>query len=127
MRKATLFLSLLVLLSLNETNLIAQTEPTLFAEGVINTDADQYGPTFTRDGATLYFTERQVRDQQESIMMSRRSGGVWSKPVITSFSGSGFDKEPYLSPDGSKLFFASKRPVGGEDHDFDIWMVVKTA
>jgi Tol biopolymer transport system component len=35
----------------------------------------------------------------------------------------GYDKGPYLSPDGTKLFFASKRAVpSGADLDFEIWV-----
>jgi Tol biopolymer transport system component len=63
--------------------------------------------------------------------VSRFENGQWSKPEIAPFSGKHFDKEPFVSPDGSKLFFASLRPVGGvekkDPRDFDIWVVTKSA
>src|SRR5688572_23079276 len=100
---------------------IAGGGPELVAPGVINTDADEYGPTFTADGRTMLFTLRENRRGSENIVMSRFDGKVWSKPAAVSFSGKGLDKEPYLSPDGSRLYFASRReypskvPAKGEE------------
>ena len=94
-----------------------------FAPGEINTDGDEYGPTFTSDGQTLFFVTRQTREQAETIVYSTLAGGHWSPPQPTSFSGKSYDKEPFLSPDGSQLFFASRRagPQGGTS--FDLWTV----
>src|SRR5262249_4100203 len=40
------------------------------------------------------------------------------------FSGSYRDSDPVLSPDGSKLYFVSDRPVNGvAKTDFDVWVV----
>src|SRR5215468_1636658 len=83
----------------------------LFAEGVINTDADEYGPAFTPDGKTLYFTRRVNRRDSEFIYASRLENGKWSSPELAPFSGKYFDKEPFVTPDGKKIFFASLRPV----------------
>lgn len=95
-----------------------------FAAGVIDTDADEYGPTFSPDGRTLYFTRRADRNGNETIMKSTRQGSGWTKPVPASFSGTYYDKEPFVSPDGTRIFFASTRddPPGGDDLAFDIWM-----
>jgi Tol biopolymer transport system component len=106
-------------------------EPKLFAESVINTDADEYGPTFTPDGQTLYFARRVNRKDSEFIVVSRFKTGKWSAPEVAEFSGKHFDKEPFVSPDGSKLFFSSKRPSDGttpkQERDFDLWYVERTA
>lgn len=103
----------------------------LFAEGVINTDADEYGPTFTPDGKTLYFTRRVNRRDSEFIYVSRLANGKWSAPELATFSGKYFDKEPFVAPDGRRIFFASLRPVDGIEpknrRDFNIWFVEKTA
>ncbi|MCA1612752.1 MAG: hypothetical protein LC800_01095 [Acidobacteria bacterium] len=100
------------------------TDPKLFAEGVINTDDDVYGPAFTPDGRSLYFVKRMKRGELEHIFVSHFAGGKWGEPRVAEFSGKFFDKEPFVSPDGSRLFFASKRPVRGEvpNKDFDIWV-----
>lgn len=101
----------------------------MFAEGVINTDADEYGPAFTPDGKVLYFTKRVNRRDSEFILFSRLENGKWTAPQVAPFSGKHFDKEPFISPDGSKLFFASRRPVAGAtpNTNFDLWVVEKTA
>lgn len=104
-----------------------QTSPTLFAEGVINTSADEYNPTFTPDGQTVYFTRRTDRQGHETIMFSKFENGRWTVPETAEFSGKYFDKEPMLAPDGRRLFFASMRPNGRDEKaNFDIWMVEKT-
>ncbi len=105
--------------------------PRLFAEGAINTSADEYGPAFTPDGATLYFTRRVNRRDSEFIVFSRFTNGRWTEPQTAGFSGQYFDKEPCISPGGRRLFFASRRPAaaGAQPNaarDFDIWMVERT-
>lgn len=102
--------------------------PKLFAEGVIETVADEYNPTFTPDGKTVYFTRRADRKGNETIMFSKLENGKWTAPQTAEFSGKFYDKEPMLAPDGKRLFFASQRPNGrDEKNNFDIWFVEKTA
>jgi Tol biopolymer transport system component len=109
----------------------ASPTPKVFAEGIINTSADEYGPAFTPDGRTVFFVRRVSRSGPEHIMVSRLSQGKWSAPQTAEFSGQYFDKEPFISPDGKRLFFASQRPVSGTEpkkgRDFDLWFVEKTA
>jgi Tol biopolymer transport system component len=123
-----LFCVLLVFLKTSSQSL---PQAKLFAEGVINTDADEYGPAFTSDGKTLYFTRRVNRRDSEFIYVSRLESGKWSSPELAPFSGKYFDKEPFVSQDGQRIFFASLRPVDGVEpknhRDFNIWFVEKTA
>ena len=44
------------------------TTPARFAEGVVETPADEYNPTFTHDGKTVFFTRRADRKGKETIM-----------------------------------------------------------
>lgn len=105
--------------------------PKLFAEGIVNTPADEYGPAFTPDSRTVYFVRRVSRSGPEHIMVSRFSQGRWSAPQTAEFSGQYFDKEPFIAPDGKRLFFASQRPSSGSEakkgRDFDLWHVEKIA
>lgn len=99
-------------------------EAKLFAEGVINSSGDEYGPTFSADGKTLYFAKRENRKGAEAIVVSRFEAGKWTAPEVTPFSGKGSDKEPFLAPDGKRLFFASTRQATNQmGRDYDIWMV----
>ena len=104
--------------------------PELFEPGLFNTEADEYGPAFTPDGRTYFFTKRVNRRDSEFIHVSQQVNGKWTSPQIAPFSGKYFDKEPFISPDGKRLFFASLRPVNGAEkqnrRDFDIWYVEKT-
>jgi WD40-like Beta Propeller Repeat len=107
----------------------ALAKPKLFAEGIINTGGDEYGPAFTPDGRTLYFTKRKDRKAAEFIAVSEYKDGNWTPPVAVPFSGQFSDKEPFVSPDGKRIFFASRRPLqagAGAQKDWDIWMVLKT-
>jgi Tol biopolymer transport system component len=102
--------------------------PRLFAEGIINAAGDDYNPTFTADGKIVYFTRRKDRKGNESIMVSNLEKGKWSEPKIASFSGKFYDKEPFVSPDGKRIYFASMRPNGRDaKNNFDIWIVEKNA
>lgn len=120
-----------MLLALQATTPPAVAE--LVAPGIINTSADEYGPTLTPDGRTMFFTVRVNRQGRENIVVSLldSASGLWSVPVVTAFSGGGFDKEPYLSPDGRRLYFASTRPYPGKDttgrgEKYDLFLVERT-
>src|ERR1700754_2246241 len=93
-------------------------QPALFGANVISTEDDEIGCTFSPDGNTCFFTKRTPATISSStyvICYSRRTGGGWSEPVIASFSGRYKDFCPFISPDGSQLFFISNRPVAGRE------------
>ncbi len=120
-------ISAAVFLSGQNSSSNLQTSPKLFAEGIINTSADEYNPTFTPDGKTVYFTRRIDRKGNEAIMFSKLENGKWTTPTAAEFSGKFSDKEPMLAPDGKRIFFASTRPNGSDEKtNFDIWMSEKT-
>src|ERR1043165_7102967 len=103
-------------------------QPALFAPGVISTEDMELNAAFAPDGRTVYFTKRTPKAQLWTILVSTLKGSRWSTPRVAEFSGqyAGFD--PFVSPDGSQLFFSSNRPAPGKvKNDFDIWVVKKTA
>ena len=78
------------------------------------------------DGDEIYFSVQSYVDEVSFIASAKKENNVWSNPEIASFSGKYFDIEPFLSPDGLKLYFASNRPLDNTDDktkDFDIWYV----
>lgn len=103
-------------------------EPTVFGEGVISTRDYESGITFTPDGKTIYFVKSTPDLSFRVILVSNFDGSRWSAPEVAPFSGQHSDTDPCLSPDGTKLFFVSRRPVAGSapKADTDIWMVEKT-
>lgn len=104
-------------------------EPSIFAEGIVSTRDYESGITFTPDGKTIYFVKSTPDLSFRVILVSNFDGRRWSAPEVAPFSGQYSDTDPCLSPDGIKLFFASRRPVAGSapKADTDLWMVEKTS
>ena len=103
--------------------------PVIFGKGIISTEDDEFGTTFTPDGKTCFFCVRSPSTISSNIIVicvSRFINGQWTQPQIASFSGKYRDFDPSISPDGSKLFFISDRPGDNKkNRDGDIWMVEK--
>ena len=104
-------------------------QPVLFGKDIISTENDEFGATFTPDGNTCYFSLRSPSTITSNIMVicvSQFKNGKWSEPEIAPFRAS-IKISTLISPDGSKLFFISNRPVDEKKKfDTDIWVVEKT-
>jgi hypothetical protein len=96
-------------------------DPEILAPGVISTELGERDASFHPDGTELYFTLWTGRFG--TIVMSKMDSGSWGSPETVSFSGRHNDLEPFVTPDGSRLYFASKRPLPGEttSGDFNLW------
>jgi dipeptidyl aminopeptidase/acylaminoacyl peptidase len=104
----------------------ASVSPELFGVGAISTPDNELNAAFTPDGRTLYFTRKAGDGRFGAIVSSAALGaGRWAPPRVASFSGQYADYDPFVSPDGSRLFFISTRPAPGRAPagDFDIWVV----
>ncbi len=105
-------------------------EPVVFAPGVVSSEQEEYRITFTPDGKTAYFGRAEVffpASRQAWIYETHLVDGEWTTPVVAPFSGVYSDIDPFISPDGTRLFFSSIRPVNGEPRlDADTWMVERT-
>ena len=104
-------------------------EPTIFADGVISTRDYETSITFSPDGNTAYFVKATPDLSFRVILVSRLEKGRWTTPEVAPFSGEYSDTDPCFSPDGTKLYFASRRPIEGTTPkaDLDLWMVEKTS
>lgn len=90
----------------------------------INTGMNNRDITISPDGKTLLSTLMAPANQFAVIVISSRGEDGWSEPEVAPFSGRFPDIEPMFSPDGSRLFFASKRPKPDrEGDDWDLWYV----
>jgi len=83
---------------------------------------------FTMDASSseAYFTIQSQTEDVSVISTSSKTGGAWTTPTIASFSGAYKDMEPFLSPDGLRLYFVSNRPLHdsiSKTKDYDIWYV----
>lgn len=105
--------------------------PEVFSPGVISDERWQWRITFTSNGGTAYYTVSDgffPIERRSTIMVSHgQEGGMWSAPEVAPFSGTYPDIDPFITPNGRRLYFASIRPVDGVvKPDLDIWMVERT-
>ena len=102
-------------------------EPKIFAEGVLSTGDFESHPAFTPDGRTVYFLKNAPDFSFWTIVVSNFRNGRWQEPEVAPFSGRYSDADPFITPDGARLYFISTRPLdakaGGGRKDLDIWMV----
>ena len=97
-------------------------EPQLFAPDVVSTDQREYGISFTPDGREAYFTRRSRRGPAQ-IFVTTFDDGSWSQPELAPFS-SEQDEAPFITADGSRMLFSSRRPVQGSwDRSDNIWVM----
>jgi hypothetical protein len=103
----------------------------VFAPGVISDGQWQYRITFTPDGETAYFTVAEgffTQTRRATIhVTSRDESGDWQSPRVAPFSGEHVDIDPFVTPDGSRLFFSSIRPDDGEPRPaLDLFVMERT-
>jgi Tol biopolymer transport system component len=108
------------------TVMAALPEPAVFAPGVISTGEYESHAAFSPDGGTIYFLKNTADFNHWTIVSSRLRDGRWSTPEVVPFSGRYSDADPFVTADGSKLYFISNRPIDGKPkEDLDIWVVEK--
>lgn len=112
------------------TNLQAQSEisslPRLLGENVISTSDHEGNASFSPDGNVLYFTKFAPFDPGYAVIAysKKQKNARWTQPELVEFTDLGNDGDPFVSPDGGKIIFASKRTLDGKaKNDFDLWAV----
>ncbi len=95
----------------------------LVAPGFVSTGLGERDGCFTPDGTEFYYSI--WTGTYGTIVSTRLQDSRWSPPEVVPFSGRYSDLEAAISPDGTKLYFASNRPLteGGQPKDYDIWYV----
>lgn len=114
----------LVLLAALASPLAAQSVR-MVGEGIVSTPEYEAAASLDPDGRTLYFAMRPPVGYFWVICAARLDGERWAEPEVAPFSGRYSDTDPFVSPDGSRLFFASNRPrgTGAAQAHYDLWMV----
>jgi len=105
--------------------------PEVFAPGIISTDLDESGGSFSPDGKSFYFVRRGAYTTAPPIgiiCFSVLKDGTWRHPEVAPFSGTYVDGPSCFSPDGKRIYFGSRRPTqsNSEAGDWNIWFVEKT-
>ncbi len=96
--------------------------PQVFATGLVSEqNRFEFGSVFSPDGKEFYYAV--IKKGKESIWGMRYKNGKWTKPaVVIEENYAGFN-DPFLSPDGNRLYYISKYREE-ENHnrtDHDIW------
>jgi Tol biopolymer transport system component len=103
----------------------AGSSPEIVGRGVVSSAGPEFATTLTPDGREIYFNRASADRNRLTIMTARRAGdGTWATPTVAPFSGTHRDVDPFVAPDGRRLYFSSDRPrsIGGEAR-FTTWYV----
>jgi len=100
--------------------------PKLLAPSLLASSLQEYNGTFNTTGDEFYFT---TNTPSQGIISYTKLGkdGKWIQPRVAEFSGMYSEYDPIFSPDGSKLYFSSERPISDKDDNAQthIWYVEK--
>lgn len=100
------------------------TTPRVFASGKVSTEKEfEFGAVFSNDRSEFYYGV-EINGKAETRMMKFENGN-WSQPVKILVHEVYSYNDPFLTPDGKKLFFISDRSMTGTGakKDYDIWYV----
>jgi Tol biopolymer transport system component len=106
--------------------------PEIFVPGIVSTKENQeFASTFSPDGKEFFFTRRPIPndDQQQRIWYMKEENGKWTEPALSPFSYDCFELEPFISPDGIRLYYGTTRPIPGSTNISEMpstWVVEKT-
>ena len=91
----------------------------IFAQEILVSKGAHTNIVFSLEGKEAYWS-------QNGILFSKLENGKWITPQLLPFSKKEYsDDAPFLSPDGKRLFFTSKRPTTNSDlsRKENIWVV----
>jgi Tol biopolymer transport system component len=98
-------------------------EVELFGRDLVSTPYYERDIAISPEGDEIVYTLGDYNQNRRCLVSIRKVSGGWTQPEMLEFSGKYKDLEPFITPDGNRLFFVSDRPVFGDStrHDFNIW------
>jgi len=95
----------------------------VFGQDYISTPLYERDIAISPEGDQLVYTLGNYQQTVRSLVSLKRKGDKWGDKEILAFSGKYNDIEPFFATDGSKLFFASNRPIDEDSTrtDYNIW------
>ena len=98
--------------------------PVLFAPGIVSVEGRRdLNSIFTPDGQEFYFS---IADSAgATVMVMKWDGSVWTEPEAAEFTSGFGEVDPFLAPDGSRMFYGSRAPREGDtpEDNWQIWAV----
>jgi len=108
---------------------LPQDSAILFAPGIVSTGMADRDVVFCPDGSEIYFCRNIKNFKFSTIFYVKQIDGVWTEPKILEFATNPkfIYIEPHISPNGSKLYFASNMNLEGtEPGIMNIWISDRT-
>lgn len=103
--------------------------PVPFAPEMSLRGTSEYGITFSPDAREAYFTRQGGgRRGRPQVFVSRYMENAWSQAEPAPFS-TGWEESPFLTPDGRRLLYSSRRDVPGWGPvrgNSNLWIVERT-
>ncbi|MEX0291293.1 MAG: exo-alpha-sialidase [Flavobacteriaceae bacterium] len=134
--KKFLFVLLTVLVSCQEKKVelpqidlnLNPDELALFGKDLISTHLYERDMAISPDGDEITYTLGNYKQSFRCLVQLKKTDEGWGERQILSFSGKYHDIEPFYSPDGQKLYFASTRPMDADTTrtDYNLWVVKRT-
>ena len=99
----------------------------IFGKNIISTHLYERDLAMDPEGNELIFSIGDYKQQLRCLVSIKKQNGIWGKKEILPFSGRYDDIEPFFTPDGMALYFASSRPIYGDSSraDFNIWKSIR--
>ncbi len=101
--------------------------PTIINE--LNSAEDEVRTAISRDGLEIFFASRRITPNNFIYVSTRASvSAPWNPPIQIVRLGTGNENatQPFLSPDGTVLYFSSSRPGGLSTHP-DLYSAVRVS
>ena len=108
---------------------LASDSAELFAPGIISTGMAERDIAITPDGKEIYFCKNIKNFKFSTIFYTKQVNDKWTEPKVLEFATDPkfIYIEPYISPDGLKLYFASNMNHKGiEPGIMNIWISDRT-
>jgi len=96
------------------------TKAKMFAPNFISTESPVQNGIFHPNGKEFYFT----MDNRGTIMLSKMIDGKWTKPIPVPIPSQYRKVGPFITRDGSRLYYSSNRPAKESDsptRNMDMW------
>ena len=95
----------------------------LFAKDIISTPLYERDLAISPLGDELVYTLGDYKQTRRCLVSMKKLNGTWQEPKILPFSGRYQDIEPFFATDADRLYFASNRPIFGDNNrtDYNIW------
>jgi Tol biopolymer transport system component len=123
--------ALLALVALASAGASAAGVPQRWTPEALSSADYESSPAFSPDGREIVFMRADRAFSRYRLLASRCESGRWSAPLPPSFAlpAPVSEGDPFITPDGRRLYFISTRHRGAQasDEDFDIWRVERSA